>query len=69
MTAHELRREVDAFVALRRTPMTLVNTTSHVRRVADDVLVTHGISVRSYPAEQRRCRLAFARVLVRRDGR
>jgi uncharacterized protein (TIGR02246 family) len=57
-----------AFAALRDAPVGLVNRTSHVAQVAEGVLITHGTSVRSHPAEGRDYPLAFTRVLVRRAG-
>ena len=49
--------------------LTLVNTPTHAELIADDVIVAHGTSCkreRSTGAEER---LAFTRVLVRRDGK
>ena len=57
-----------AFAALRGVSVVLVNQTSHVAQVADGVLLTHGTSVRSHPAQGLDFPLAFTRVLVRRAG-
>ena len=47
--------------------MTLENTPAHSAMIAEDVIVSHGISRRVGPGDAE-VRLAYTRVLVRRDG-